>query len=166
MSWYGDAWNSVKRVGHKAVGAVKRVGTKVAHAVDEGLRIGVKVAGKVGSVAGQIAKYGKYAIPIATFINPAFGGAIASGVAVAEGVSRVAGAISAAGLPIGVIRGAISAAGQSGQSIMRGGRAILQDPSTSVANMRQISKDYNAGRKSVKDAYSEGKALGVRIQRP
>ena len=49
---------------------------------------------------------------------------------------------------------------------MRGGRAILQDPSTSVDNMRQISKDYNAGRKSVKDAYSEGKALGVRIQRP
>lgn len=152
MGFFGNVWSSVKRIGHKAVGIAKRVGHKVAHAVDEGLRIGVKVAGRVGQVAGKIAQYGKYAIPVATFINPALGGAVASGVAVAEGVSRVAGAIGSAG--------------RSGQSIMRGGRAILQDPSTSVANMRQISKDFGAGKKSMNDAYREGKALGNRIQRP
>lgn len=160
-----NIFKSIGRIGKKAWGSVKRVGNKVADGLDSALRVGGKVALKVGHVAGQVGqvasfvgKYGKMAAPFLGAI-PGVGMPLAGGItAVAGGLQAVGGGLQ----QVGKFSDKVSSNIQRGQRIVRAGRQALNDPSTTMANLRTIEREGGAAAKSLKGAYSQARSLGNR----
>ena len=132
--------NFVNRIGHKISETGSRIGQKIS-----------SIAEGVGRIASKVAHYGQYAIPLATAINPTAGAGVASLVAGAGAIGSIARKVGDVGTIV--------------NKISRSGGSILQDPATTMSNLRSISKDIGSGRKSLTDAYNEAKSLKTGIQK-
>jgi hypothetical protein len=148
------AYHSAKRIGNKALDSVEnavRIGGKAA------LKVG-HVAGQVGKVVGTIGKYGKMVTPFLAAV-PVVGGPVAAGLTAGmgalEGIGRGAQMVGAAA-------DKVSAGIQSGERIVRAGRNILQRPSTTMANIRTITREGGRAASSMKGAVSEARRFGTR----
>ena len=135
------------RIGNKTLGFARRVGTKISSVASPVLRMGAKIGSNVAEIAGKASKVLSYATPILEGMGF---GKLAKLTGKAKTISNRAGK---AGEIVGV-------ASRSGQNVIRSTNQILQDPSTTMTNVRRIKADIGGSKKSIEKAYREAKNMG------
>ena len=86
---------------------------------------------------------------------------VPGGQGVAAGLLGVAGATQS----VKALGGKVGSALEKGDNIVKSGRAILQDPSTTMANMRTIVKDVGGARKGLQQTFNEAKQVGTGMKK-
>lgn len=138
MGWF-------KRLGQKIVNSARRIGAKIEGVVSPILRTGHKIASAVASAASKVSG----------FVAPALRMA---------GLGKYADKASSAVSKVGKSADSVKAGIEKGQSAVRESRAILQDPSTTMQNVRRIKADLGGMKKSLATAYMEAKDIGRTVR--
>lgn len=138
MGWF-------KRIGQKIVNGARRIGAKIDSVVSPVLRAGHKIASAVGDTASKIKD----------FVAPALKMA---------GLGKYADKASAIVDKVERGSGSLKSGIEKGQSAVRESRVILQDPSTTMSNVRRIKADLGGMKKSLATAYMEAKDIGRTVR--